>query len=50
MIIGHISGKLSDSVDVRLPGGTVNVRWEGLGSAVWLTGEAVTVFEGTVDV
>jgi len=26
------------------------VRWEGPGSSVWLTGEAVTVFEGTVEI
>ena len=43
-------GKLADRVTVELPGGTVAVRWEGPGSSVWLTGEAVTVFEGTVQV
>ena len=50
MIIGRKLGKLADEVAVDLPGGRVTVRWEGPGSVVWLTGEAVTVFEGTVQV
>lgn len=50
MIVGHRAGKLADNVVVELPGGTVRVRWEGPGSTVWLTGEAVTVFEGTIEV
>jgi diaminopimelate epimerase len=50
MIVGRLAGKLADTVVVELPGGMVKVRWEGPGSSVWLTGEAVTVFEGTVEV
>ena len=49
-IVGRNVGKLADTVAVELPGGTVTVRWEGPGSTVWLTGEAVTVFEGTVQI
>lgn len=50
MIVGRRAGRLADNVVVDLPGGAVKVHWEGLGSAVWLTGEAVTVFEGTIEV
>lgn len=50
MIVGRRAGKLADNVVVELSGGNVRVRWEGLGSSVWLTGEAVTVFEGTIEV
>ena len=50
MIVGHRAGRLADNVVVDLPGGAVKVHWEGPGSSVWLTGEAVTVFEGTVEV
>ena len=50
MIVGQRAGKLADNVVVELPGGAVKVRWEGPGSPVWLTGEAVTVFEGTIEV
>jgi diaminopimelate epimerase len=50
MVVGRNVGKLADSVTVELPGGTVTVRWQGPGSTVWLTGEAISVFEGTVQV
>ena len=50
MIVGRAAGRLADTVVVELPGGTVTVSWEGSGSGVWLTGEAVTVFEGTIDI
>lgn len=50
MIVGRRAGRLADSVVVDLPGGAVKVQWEGPGSAVWLTGEAVTVFEGSIEV
>ncbi len=47
-VVGRRAGWLADRVVVALPGGELIVRWEGPGSPVWLTGEAVTVFEGTV--
>jgi len=48
--VGRNAGKLAENVVVELPGGSVRVRWEGPGATVSLTGEAVTVFEGTIDV
>jgi diaminopimelate epimerase len=48
--VGYQVGKLADRVVVELPGGEVTVYWEGPGLPVWLTGEAVTVFEGTVNI
>jgi diaminopimelate epimerase len=35
---------------VDLPGGSAHVAWAGLGSPVWLTGPAVTVFSGMIDI
>ena len=49
-IVGRSAGKLAENVVVELPGGSVRVRWEGPGATVKLTGEAVAVFEGTIDV
>jgi diaminopimelate epimerase len=46
--VGHRAGKLADDVVVELPGGLLRVRWSGKGSPMWLVGEAVTVFQGTV--
>ena len=50
VVVGHQAGTLDESVTVELPGGTLNVRWEGSGAPVWLTGEAVTSYEGTVQI
>lgn len=49
-VVGRSAGQLSERVTVELPGGRVTVSWKGSGTPVWLTGEAVTVFEGTVQV
>jgi diaminopimelate epimerase len=34
---------------VKLSGGTLRVSWAGEGQPVWMTGPAITVFEGTID-
>lgn len=50
VVIGRIWSLLDPQVTVELPGGALRVRWEGPGLPVWMTGEAVTVFEGTIQV
>jgi len=50
VVVGQDDGILDSIVEVELPGGCVTVRWDGPGSPVWLTGEAITVFEGTVNI
>ena len=50
MIIGVINGKLNENVTVELPGGEVQVSWAGPGHPVWQTGEALTVFEGSIEI
>jgi diaminopimelate epimerase len=40
---------LEGEVQVDLPGGTASVSWGGAGQHVWLTGPAVTVFTGSID-
>ena len=47
VVIGRTWSLLDPLVTVELPGGALRVRWEGPGLPVWMTGEAVTVFEGT---
>lgn len=49
-VIGHQMGKLTDDVTVEMPGGNLAVRWQGSDTSVWLIGEAVTVFEGAVEI
>ncbi len=50
VVTGIKSEQLASQVVVEMPGGKLIVRWNGAGTPVWLTGEAVTVFEGTVDI
>jgi diaminopimelate epimerase len=47
--VGRRWGLLNAEVQVDAPGGRLAVRWEGPGEHLWLTGPAVSVFEGTID-
>jgi len=47
--VGRRWGLLDAEVQVDAPGGRLAVRWEGPGEHLWLTGPAVSVFEGTID-
>jgi diaminopimelate epimerase len=49
VVIGRTWQLLDADVEVRLPGGRLRIRWEGAGSPVWMTGEAITVFEGSFE-
>lgn len=49
VVVGRQMGLLDDTVEVRLPGGDLEIRWQGPGQPVWMRGPAVTVFEGTID-
>ena len=42
-------GKVDDDVRVNLPGGQLVVSWRGDADTVWLTGNAVLISEGTID-
>jgi diaminopimelate epimerase len=47
--VGRRWGLLGEAVEVELPGGRLRVRWDGGDGPVWMTGPAVTVFEGTIE-
>jgi diaminopimelate epimerase len=47
--VGRMLRRLDESVEVRLPGGQVRVRWPGEGSNVRLTGPAEMIFEGNIN-
>lgn len=46
VVVGRQQGWLDDKVTVTLPGGDLQIRWNGNGEAVMMTGPAVSVFEG----
>jgi diaminopimelate epimerase len=48
--VGRKLGWLDEVVQVDLPGGRASVTWTGPGNSIWLTGAAVTVFEGQVEI
>jgi diaminopimelate epimerase len=48
--VGARQGLLEPEVQVDLPGGTARVSWKGPGKHAWLTGPAITVFSGVVDI
>lgn len=46
VVAGRLQNKLSDTVTVVMPGGELMISWDGPNQSVWMTGDAVTVFEG----
>lgn len=48
MVIGHLQGHLAEQVEVSLPGGSLQISWQGGDSPVMMTGPATIVFEGTI--
>ena len=49
VVSGRVRGLLDERVEVRLSGGTLMVSWAGNKQPVWMTGPAVEVFDGTLD-
>jgi len=49
VVIGQIQNKLSKNVTVELPGGNLKIYWKGPGNSVKMTGPAVHVFDGQLN-
>lgn len=49
VVIGIEQDLLDENVGVTLPGGQLNIRWQGRGTPVFMTGSAESVFEGWID-
>jgi diaminopimelate epimerase len=41
---------LDAHVRVSIRGGDLTIRWKGADNPVWMTGPAVTVFEGEIEI
>lgn len=48
VVAGVQLGLLDREVQVRLPGGTLSINWQGEGASVLMTGPATTVFQGRI--
>ena len=49
-VAGMRRGLLEREVDVETRGGHLTIRWDGQGHSVFMTGPAVTVFEGQIEI
>ena len=50
VVIGIESGCLNSPVKVSLPGGSLQISWSGRGSPVMMTGPAIKVFDGVIQI
>jgi len=50
VVAGILLGWLDQTVHVDMPGGGLSISWEGPGQHVLMTGPAVKVFDGEIDV
>jgi len=48
VVVGRLRGWLGPAVAVDLPGGRLVIHWEGGEQPVWMTGPAVSVFDGEI--
>ncbi|MBA2964570.1 MULTISPECIES: diaminopimelate epimerase [Ramlibacter] len=50
VVTGIRRGRLDSRVDVQTRGGLLTIEWAGAGTSVFMTGPAVTVFEGEIEI
>ncbi|HPY42042.1 MAG TPA: diaminopimelate epimerase [Thiolinea sp.] len=50
VVAGRLQGLLAEEVQVDLPGGRLQIAWQGEGQPVYMTGPATTVYTGIVTV
>ncbi len=48
-VIGIEQNLLDHEVCIELPGGELNISWSGRGEPVFMTGPAISVFDGTIN-
>ena len=49
-VVNIAAGRVNNKVNVTLPGGTLQIEWQGEGHPVLMTGPATTVYEGIITV
>ena len=48
--VGRNLGLLASDVQVQLPGGCLDIHWDGPGQPLWMTGPAEVAFEGHAEI
>ena len=46
--VGMMQGLLDNKVQVDLPGGSLLIEWEGVGSPLYMTGDATHIYDGNI--
>lgn len=46
--VGIMQGVLDNNVQVDLPGGSLQIEWEGVGHPLYMTGDATHIYEGFI--
>lgn len=46
LVAGVLTGRLERKAIIKLPGGELQIEWDKVNNHIYMTGEAVTVFEG----
>jgi len=49
VVAGRMNGLLDEQVEVSLPGGALMISWAGDEAPVWMSGPAIQVFEGKIE-
>lgn len=49
MAVARLRGWVDAEVQVHLPGGALTIQWPGADQALWMTGPATYVFEGSIE-
>jgi diaminopimelate epimerase len=49
VVAGRLQGWLDERVTVELPGGRLMISWQGRHAPVLMTGPAIKVFEGSIE-
>nr|WP_237742314.1 diaminopimelate epimerase [Gayadomonas joobiniege] len=50
VVVGILQGKLNNQVEVKLPGGKLNIIWPGEGRSVKMTGPVAHVYDGQINI
>jgi diaminopimelate epimerase len=48
-VIARLWGLSDETIHIQLKGGDLTIQWTGEGEPVWMTGAAVAVFDGWID-
>ena len=43
-----MQGLLDNKVQVDLPGGSLLIEWDGVGSPLYMTGDATHIYDGNI--